>query len=117
MGTWEWMAPEIMRGENPRRSADVYSFGIMLYELCALDIPYQHVLHKRLLLHLVGQEGMRPNVPAGCAPAWSDLMARCWASVATERPSFQSIVCELRELRKVDMSEWALQPPPPPPEE
>lgn len=113
MGTWEWMAPEIMRGENPRRSADVYSFAIMLYELCALDIPYQHVRHKRLLLHLVGQEDMRPHIPAGCETAWSDLMTRCWARTPTERPSFKSIVCELRELRKADMSAWSLQPPPP----
>jgi hypothetical protein len=113
MGTWEWMAPEVLRGEVPRRSADVYSYGIMLYELCALDIPYRHVRHKRLLLHLVGREDMRPGIPTGCEPAWSDLMIRCWASVATDRPSFRSIVCELRALRKVDMSLWSVQPPPP----
>ena len=111
MGTFEWMAPEVMRCEAPRRSADVYSFGVMLWELCALDTPYRSVRNKRLLVHLVGDEGMRPPIPASCEDLWCGLMVRCWMGVPSERPSFQAVVAELREMRKVDMTGWAVQPP------
>lgn len=100
-----------MRCEAPRRSADVYSFGIMLWELCALDTPYRSVRNKRLLVHLVGDEGMRPPIPASCEDKWRELMVRCWVAAPSERPTFQAVVGELREMRKVDMTNWAVQPP------
>ena len=40
IGTPNWMAPEILRGECYQESADVYSFGVMVWEMLTGDIPY-----------------------------------------------------------------------------
>jgi serine/threonine protein kinase len=41
IGTPHWMAPEILRGEKYSSAADVYSFGVILWEMMTLDIPYR----------------------------------------------------------------------------
>ena len=41
IGTPHWMAPEILRGEKYTPAADVYSFGVILWEMLTLDIPFK----------------------------------------------------------------------------
>jgi len=43
VGTHHWMAPEVLRGEGFRRASDVYSFGMLLWEVLVRRIPYQNM--------------------------------------------------------------------------
>jgi len=43
VGTPHWMAPEILRGDSNDEASDVYSFGMVLWELVTGEIPYHHL--------------------------------------------------------------------------
>lgn len=49
IGTPHWMAPEIMRGESYKEEADVYSFGMILWELLTGKIPYENLSHTQII--------------------------------------------------------------------
>ncbi|XP_027937083.1 serine/threonine-protein kinase CTR1-like isoform X3 [Vigna unguiculata] len=42
-GTPEWMAPEVIRGELSNEKCDVFSFGVILWELVTLQQPWRHL--------------------------------------------------------------------------
>ena len=39
-GTYQWMAPEVIEGRSYTEKADVFSYGIILWELLTRRIPY-----------------------------------------------------------------------------
>ena len=53
IGTPHWMAPEILRGEKYTAAADIYSFGVILWEMLTSDIPYRG----RSIAHITGMVG------------------------------------------------------------
>ncbi|XP_078619855.1 uncharacterized protein LOC144886906 isoform X2 [Branchiostoma floridae x Branchiostoma japonicum] len=86
---WKWMAPERLDGgEVYDTQSDVWSFGIVLYEICTLGgDPYPGVAGKDLKEQL--QAGYRMRQPEDCPDTMYDLMLHCWQWKPTERPSFQ----------------------------
>ena len=91
-----WLAPEIMKSEDYTEKADVYSYGVMLYELASRadffgDTKFMSQLENRVI------EGERPMIPAETPPEFADLIVRCWDGDAEKRPSFVEIVDRLRE--------------------
>ena len=42
-GTYNWMAPELIRGDPVSEKCDIYSFAMVLYEMLAKKIPYREV--------------------------------------------------------------------------
>ena len=49
IGTFQWMAPEVITGDKYTEKADVFSFGIILWEIASRQPPYKRALtrHKR----------------------------------------------------------------------
>ena len=92
-GTLPWMAPELLKGSNPTAACDVYSFGIVLWELLTMSSPYSH-LNDSEILHGV-QDGLRPEIPESVLPFYRDILTRCWASDPLLRPSMSSIRASL----------------------
>eukprot|EP00058_Branchiostoma_floridae_P012302 XP_002597790.1 hypothetical protein BRAFLDRAFT_217431 [Branchiostoma floridae] len=88
---WKWMAPERLHGgETYTAQSDVWSFGVVLYEICTLGgDPYPDVATSNLKDHL--QAGFRMLQPEDCPYAMYDLMLQCWRWQPTERPSFRAL--------------------------
>jgi serine/threonine protein kinase len=89
-GTLAWTAPEILSGRDYTKSADVYSLGIVMWEILTRREPYEDCHFMELALRV--REGHRPSVPSDCPPAYSDLMTRCWHASPSSRPSADSVV-------------------------
>lgn len=96
-GTYRWMAPEVIEHSPYRESADVYSFGIVLWELVTGQVPYSAMTPLQAAVGVV-QKGLRPEIPPTCPPAIADLMRACWTRNPQDRPTFEALKQQVEGL-------------------
>ena len=103
LGTPLWMAPEMLAGERYSRRIDVYSYGVVMWEIAAQALPWADLRAGAFfmgeLLCLL-RDGVRPVVDSGWPCAYMALMARCWATDPDMRPEFDAIVADLQAMQR-----------------
>ncbi|XP_063948366.1 uncharacterized protein LOC108218467 isoform X1 [Daucus carota subsp. sativus] len=112
-GTLPWMAPELLNGSSSLVSekVDVFSFGIVLWELLTGEEPYKD-LHYGAIIGGIVSNSLRPHVPDFCDQEWKSLMERCWSADPSERPNFTEVANQLRTMAaKVPQKVQAQQQP------
>jgi serine/threonine protein kinase len=87
VGTYAWSAPEvILDGDQHSPASDVYSMGIVMWELMTCEIPYDGLDYHQVLARLRNQQ--RPPVPsplpAGFTPDYVAIMMRCLLQVLNQ---------------------------------
>eukprot|EP00252_Welwitschia_mirabilis_P008679 TRINITY_DN2072_c0_g2_i1.p1 TRINITY_DN2072_c0_g2~~TRINITY_DN2072_c0_g2_i1.p1 ORF type:complete len:405 (-),score=55.13 TRINITY_DN2072_c0_g2_i1:617-1831(-) len=97
-GTYRWMAPEMIQHRAYNAKVDVYSFGIVLWELITGMLPFQNMTAVQAAFAVVNK-GVRPTIPSDCPPALSDIMTRCWDANPDVRPSFSEVVRMLEDAQ------------------
>ncbi|KAK9097659.1 hypothetical protein Syun_024704 [Stephania yunnanensis] len=90
-GTYRWMAPEMIQHRPYTQKVDVYSFGIVLWELITGMLPFQNMTAVQAAFAVVNK-GVRPIVPNDCLPVLSGIMTRCWDANPEVRPPFSEVV-------------------------
>ncbi|CAL5011057.1 unnamed protein product [Urochloa humidicola] len=98
-GTYRWMAPEMIQHRPYNQKVDVYSFGIVLWELVTGSVPFANMTAVQAAFAVVNK-GVRPTIPHDCLPALGEIMTRCWDANPEVRPPFTEIV---RMLEQVEM--------------
>jgi len=93
------MCPEIIRGEVCSEKVDIWSFGIVFWEILTRQSPFQG-LDPMALIFQIGSQHLHPPIPSGCPKVFSSIMAQCWASVPRDRPSFAQILQLLRTAQQ-----------------
>ena len=92
-GTFQWMAPEVIRGNTYSESSDVFSFGIIMNELVTRAPPYQGTDKKDVAKKVVNNPNYRPQYNAKIVPKdWVDLMVKCWQHDEKKRPTFNEVI-------------------------
>ncbi|XP_042451148.1 dual specificity protein kinase shkD-like isoform X5 [Zingiber officinale] len=89
-GTPEWMAPELIRNEPFTEKCDIFSLGVIMWELCTLNRPWDGTPPVQVI-YAVANEGTGLEIPEG---PLGKLIADCWAE-PDERPSCQEILTRL----------------------
>jgi serine/threonine protein kinase len=88
-----WLAPEILKEEEFTEKSDIYSFGIILWELVTRQHPFSEYNYQFMFeLEDIIKTGGRPTIPADVPEDYAVLIRRCWSPDPTERPSFLEII-------------------------
>ncbi|KAK4354770.1 hypothetical protein RND71_026964 [Anisodus tanguticus] len=98
-GTYRWMAPEVIGHRPYDRKADVFSFGIVLWELLTEKLPYEFLTPLQAAVAVV-QKGLRPTIPTNTHPMLVELLERCWQQEPCLRPEFSEILDILQHMAK-----------------
>eukprot|EP00741_Cyanophora_paradoxa_P013645 tig00020704_g13174.t1 len=96
-GTYPWMAPEVISSSRYGEKADVFSFGICLWEVVSRDLPYAG-LNALQIAYGVVEKNLRPPIPASCPPKFAELIKACWDGKPEARPSFADIIAKLEAM-------------------
>jgi len=104
-GTPYWMAPELLRRESGNSAeSDVYSFGIILYELYSRQDPYEGENPTRVLNEIVDKKiNKRPPVPEVCPTRIAEIMKECVDANPEKRPTFEEIDLRIMRLDSVNV--------------
>eukprot|EP01103_Thecamoeba_quadrilineata_P004097 TRINITY_DN1381_c3_g1_i1.p1 TRINITY_DN1381_c3_g1~~TRINITY_DN1381_c3_g1_i1.p1 ORF type:complete len:1903 (+),score=318.22 TRINITY_DN1381_c3_g1_i1:778-5709(+) len=97
-----WLAPELMRKEEYTEKADVYAFGVILWEICSREDFFGEESFMTKIIQRV-LNGDRPPVPSDSLPQYADLIRRCWHNEPTSRPPFNDCVDVLAGLITTDI--------------
>eukprot|EP01052_Picozoa_sp_SAG31_P050295 SAG31_NODE_11413_length_1033_cov_1.255889_1_plen_143_part_10 len=87
VGTPQWMAPEVLRGEPYSLKADVYSFGVIMWEALHRATPYSGLSEVEIICK-VGMCGLRLKIAPTIPLFWRTIMMVCWREDAKQRPEF-----------------------------
>lgn len=94
-----WCAPEVLLNQPYDLKADVYSFGIILWELLQIGFPFAEYAadwsgKPTSDFGAAVQKGLRPSIPSHVPTGYSELIQVCWQSDPQKRLNF----CEIIEL-------------------
>ncbi|EOA39603.1 hypothetical protein CARUB_v10008230mg [Capsella rubella] len=99
-GTPEWMAPEVLRNEPSNEKCDVYSFGVILWELATLRLPWRG-MNPMQVVGAVGFQNRRLEIPKELDPVVGRIILECWQTDPNLRPSFAQLTEVLRPLNRL----------------
>jgi serine/threonine protein kinase len=102
-----YMAPEVAMEQCYSEKADVYSFGILLWQLLSLETPYGK-LHGSKIEYSVCHLGLRPKVDPSWSPPMLKLLEDCFARDALRRPSME-VICTVLEREANSLTDKKLR--------
>jgi len=98
IGTPLWMAPEVLQNKEYDEKCDVYSFGIVLWELLTQQTPFEEIDSFSAMIDTIVNEQQRPAIPDTCPERLRSLITACWDPEPGNRPSFADIVPQFDEI-------------------
>ncbi|KAL8615942.1 hypothetical protein ACOMHN_034618 [Nucella lapillus] len=94
----KWTAPEALKEQKFTSKSDVWSFGILLWEIYSFGkVPYPKISQNDVLPKVL--QGFRMAAPADCPPEAYTLMTQAWQLDPNARPMFKSIHATLSALK------------------
>ncbi|KAH0619254.1 hypothetical protein JD844_019133 [Phrynosoma platyrhinos] len=101
---YKWTAPEALSHGRYSIKSDVWSFGILLYEIMTLgQNPYPGMSNSEVFKHV--QTGFKMHCPPKCSPTIYGIMCKCWKLNPNERPDFKNLRGELQSITNYENPE------------
>ena len=110
-GIMAYMAPEVLRGKPYTKAADIYSFGIVMWEMTSGVPAFSNTPHDyNLCLNIC--RGLRPDIIEGTESEYSELMKKCWSSDPNKRPTAEELIEYFKDMRRIYFSNYERTPVP-----
>jgi len=109
-GTDEFMAPEVIIGDDYNEKSDIFSFGMLMFEIIARRDVGKLIPRSPQNKFLVDEAGTRPKLPTDCPKHFSELAFLCTKADPQSRPAFERIILFLKKLLKVLLDTKAANP-------
>ena len=90
VGTLAYMAPEVALSQPYSEKVDIYSFGMILWQMTSGVAPFAEMSKFELMMKVV-KNGNRPHIRSGLPLPLTRLIERCWDSNPSVRPDFACI--------------------------
>jgi len=104
----KWTAPEALKTQKFSSKSDMWSFGVLLWEIYSFGrVPYPRIPLADVVKHV--EKGYRMEAPEGCPKSIYDVMKKSWRIDCDERPSFRDVRMAL-ELLQSEIISGALDP-------
>ncbi|XP_053122768.1 mitogen-activated protein kinase kinase kinase 20 isoform X1 [Hemicordylus capensis] len=97
VGTFPWMAPEVIQSLPVSETCDTYSYGVVLWEMLTREVPFKG-LEGLQVAWLVVEKNERLTIPSSCPESFAELMLQCWEADPKKRPSFKQIISVLDSM-------------------
>ncbi|XP_033866182.2 mitogen-activated protein kinase kinase kinase 20-like isoform X2 [Acipenser ruthenus] len=97
VGTFPWMAPEVIQSLPVSETCDTYSYGVVLWEMLTREIPFKG-LEGLQVAWLVVEKNERLTIPSSCPASFADLLKQCWDADPKRRPHFKQIMMTLESM-------------------
>ncbi|XP_052327088.1 mitogen-activated protein kinase kinase kinase 7-like isoform X2 [Oncorhynchus keta] len=99
-GSAAWMAPEVFEGINYSEKCDVFSWGIILWEVITRRKPFDEIGGPAFRIMWAVHNGTRPPLIKSLPKTIESLMTRCWSKDPSQRPSMEEIVKIMTHLMR-----------------
>ncbi|XP_042302499.1 mitogen-activated protein kinase kinase kinase 21 isoform X2 [Sceloporus undulatus] len=103
-GTYAWMAPEVIKSSMFSKGSDIWSYGVLLWELLTGEVPYRGI-DGLAVAYGVAVNKLTLPIPSTCPEPFAKLMKECWAQDPHIRPSFTLILEQLSAIEGAVMTE------------
>ncbi|XP_043072567.1 tyrosine-protein kinase CSK isoform X1 [Puntigrus tetrazona] len=98
----KWTSPEALREKRFSTKSDVWSYGVLLWEIYSFGrVPYPRIPLKEVVPRV--EKGYKMDAPDGCPAAVYDLMKQCWTLDPAGRPSFRLLREKLQHIRAKEL--------------
>lgn len=98
-GTFQWMAPEVVKNGEYSEKADVYSYGIILWEIYSQSKPYENISNIDVAKKVVEDPNFRPPINNDISLKIAKLIVSCWQYDEKARPNFEQIIDYLESYK------------------
>uniref|UniRef100_A0A8C0R8W7 Mitogen-activated protein kinase kinase kinase n=1 Tax=Canis lupus dingo TaxID=286419 RepID=A0A8C0R8W7_CANLU len=103
-GTYAWMAPEVIKSSLFSKGSDIWSYGVLLWELLTGEVPYRGI-DGLAVAYGVAVNKLTLPIPSTCPEPFAKLMKECWQQDPHIRPSFALILEQLTAIEGTVMTE------------
>ncbi|XP_020856080.1 LOW QUALITY PROTEIN: mitogen-activated protein kinase kinase kinase 21 [Phascolarctos cinereus] len=103
-GTYAWMAPEVIKSSLFSKGSDIWSYGVLLWELLTGEVPYRGI-DGLAVAYGVAVNKLTLPIPSTCPEPFAKLMKECWEQDPHIRPSFALILEQLTAIEGAVMTE------------
>ncbi|XP_029426926.1 LOW QUALITY PROTEIN: mitogen-activated protein kinase kinase kinase 10 [Rhinatrema bivittatum] len=107
-GTYAWMAPEVIKLSLFSKSSDIWSFGVLLWELLTGEVPYREI-DALAIAYGVAMNKLTLPIPSTCPESFARILEDCWNPEPHSRPSFTTVLEQLLAIEHSSMFRMPLE--------